>query len=148
MSHLSNYPAGAMNDPSAPFAQPDASDECNFEHPDYEECQLAAEFTCACGTECCSEAIVTRRTEWNGRRSEETICPECAERDMVPLNADATIALLNRAVDQSMGVPELSLDDRLDRADIFTRCMGEIAEEVGRERHEASLAILNFGRAA
>lgn len=59
MSHLSNYPAGAMYDPSAPFAQPTASDDCCFAHPEYEECDGVAINNCReCSVAMCEVASV------------------------------------------------------------------------------------------
>lgn len=154
MSHLSNYPTGASCDPSAPFNQPmrepmfdDEVAWCEVRHNPGETCGRYGTHRCRCGVDCCAEAMVRVRNVWGGKRHEELVCCECAREEMAPCDADAAVAYLNRAVDHAMAAP-IPMDDRLDRADVFMRAMGEMAGEVGRQRHEASLAILNFGRVA
>lgn len=130
MFSLNNYPLGAMYDRTAPFAQSDASDECSFEHPDYEQCDGVAVFTCECGTECCESAIVTRRLEWKGMRFEERCCTACAELNMLSNPA----RLLKHAKDH-ICASEATLDAYQDALGIFDFCLGSLAAETQLQRY-------------
>lgn len=133
-THLSNYPCA--NTPDAPWNAP-APGDCEYNHPVGEKCEGDVADECIrCETECCHAAFVP---------GHYLCCEECAiEHFMVP--KDVT-AYLNRVILHSMSA-DISLDEYLQRGEIFLSCMARIVAEQQDQRRENEEAILRFARVA